>query len=561
MQFNRKLVSLFWSVVVLAILVLTWIGLEKAYPDIAAIRYLPDRLFRLVKTLMGNDPLGSGLEAPAVPWELIVAKLLVTLVLIRGLMKIVGSVFRDNVTQLRAALKRRHTIIVGAGRKGRSIATDLREQHGEKAVIIEQQSAHKSSADLRRAGHLVLAGDATSKSMLRSAGALKARQVICFARDQKTGIQVAGRLRELWSAPSAADDNGCDCYVHLDNPRLVDVFLGHDGAHTQAVRLHFFNLQRMMARSLFARLPQELGPVLQDGSVRKLRVDLIGFSLPGQAILLQGLRVLHLGLEHGVEWHVWVDANACSAAREQLVASHPLADRVADIRFHGVDAQYRALLDAQVGEGDGTLCLVICALDEDDASMAAAAEILHATPTGNFPVFARCEDSSGLATLLSGSSQRLKLFGNVQELCTVEMICGELQDRMAQAIHADYLQLVQETAGESSAYKTPWAALNEDARDANRAQADHLPYKRMLAGGDVSHIDEQGLEFLAMIEHQRWAAHRYLNGWRFGPERDDERRLHPSLLPWAELSDGEREKDRDAVRRLGQIQTLGKVVG
>src|SRR5690606_8741821 len=138
--------------------------------------------------------------------------------------------------------------------------------------------------------------------------------------------------------------------------------------------------------------------------------------------------------------------------RQALLARHPLADEVADIRFHSVDAQYRALLDAQAGEAEGTLSLVICALPSDEASLTAAAEILHATPSGDFPVFAMCEDASGLAALLTGpgqanqASQRLKLFGNLEEFCTVEMICGAQQDRLAQAIHADYLQLTQGTA-------------------------------------------------------------------------------------------------------------------
>ncbi|MPM40214.1 hypothetical protein SDC9_86854 [bioreactor metagenome] len=479
-----------------------------------------------------------------------------------------GSVFRDNVTQLRVALKQHPTVIIGAGRKGRSIAADLLERHDEKAVIVEQQAGHKSSAELRRAGHLVIKGDAAFKETLKSAGALKARQLICFARDQTVGVQVAGQLRELWRKKAGDGGEHCDCHVHLDNPRLVDLFRSHGNARDEAVRVHFFNLHKMMARSLFQRLPQELAPALQRGEVRKLRVDLIGFTNPGQAILLQGLRVLHLGLAQGVAWHVWVDASQGTpgSARQALLARHPLADEVADIRFHSVDAQYRALLDAQAGEAEGTLSLVICALPSDEASLTAAAEILHATPSGDFRVFALCEDASGLAALLTGpgqanqASQRLKLFGNLEEFCTVEMICGAQQDRLAQAIHADYLQLTQGTAGESDAYKTAWEALDEDARDANRAQADHLPYKLMLVGGSVANIDEQALEFLAAIEHQRWAAHRYLNGWRYGPERDDERRLHPSLVPWAELSEGEREKDRDAVRRMAQLQSLGKGV-
>ena len=558
MKLGRKIVSLFWAGVVLAIMVLTWFGLEKAYPDIASMRYFPDRLFRLVKTVMGNDPLGSGLETVEVPWQLIVAKLLVTLVLIRGLMKLVGAVFRDNVTQLRVMLKRQPTVIIGAGRKGSSIAADMRARLHESAIVVERSADSPNAASLRRAGHLVIAGDATSKPVLKSAAANRARRVICFAHDQKTGIQVAGLVRELWSARTDLRGETCDCHVHLDNPQLVDLFRSQVQAEIQPVRVHFFNLHKMVARSLFDRFPQELAPTLMNGA-RRIRVDLIGFGQEAQAILVQGLRVFHMGLPDGVQWHVWVDASKAGAARQLLAARHPMADRIADIRFHGSDAHYRALVDDSFACPADTLQLVICALPDDEANIAAAAELLQATPNGRFQVFARCADMDGLPALLAGTQPRLRLFGHLADFCTVEMICGEQQDQFARTIHADYLGLTQGTASESDAYKTAWSELNEDARDANRAQADHLPYKLMAVQGDISRIDDSSvLEFLAMTEHQRWAAHRYLNGWRYGAERDDIRRMHPSLVSWEDLTEGEREKDRDAVRRLPQLLGMAR---
>ncbi|QNP47235.1 hypothetical protein [Diaphorobacter aerolatus] len=249
----------------------------------------------------------------------------------------------------------------------------------------------------------------------------------------------------------------------------------------------------------------------------RVRVDLIGFGQEAQAILVQGLRVFHLGLPEGVQWHVWVVGGDPGAARKTLAARHPMADRIADIRFHGADAHYRALVDEAFACPSDTLHIVICALPDDEANISAAAELLQAAPNAQFPVFARCAEIDGLPALLAGTRPRLRLFGNLAEFCTVEMICGEQQDQLARAIHADYLALTQGTMAESEAYKNDWAQLSEDARDANRAQADHIPYKLMAVQGDVRKIDDQLLEFLAMIEHERWAAHRFLNGWRFGP--------------------------------------------
>jgi hypothetical protein len=42
-------------------------------------------------------------------------------------------------------------------------------------------------------------------------------------------------------------------------------------------------------------------------------------------------------------------------------------------------------------------------------------------------------------------------------------------------------------------------------------------------------------------------------GWQYAPERDDRWKYHPSMGPWEDLSEIEREKDRNAVRSLPAI--------
>ena len=66
-------------------------------------------------------------------------------------------------------------------------------------------------------------------------------------------------------------------------------------------------------------------------------------------------------------------------------------------------------------------------------------------------------------------------------------------------------------------------------------------------------FNPQEIEMLAMVEHDRWAAHRYLNGWQYGEKRDDIHKRHPSLSAWETLSEGEKQKDRDTILRLPQI--------
>jgi hypothetical protein len=75
------------------------------------------------------------------------------------------------------------------------------------------------------------------------------------------------------------------------------------------------------------------------------------------------------------------------------------------------------------------------------------------------------------------------------------------------------------------------------------------------AGRSDAMTDDE-IETLARVEHRRWAAERLLAGWRHGAARDDRARLHPDLVPYEELDEATREKDRDMVRALPEVLAL-----
>lgn len=52
------------------------------------------------------------------------------------------------------------------------------------------------------------------------------------------------------------------------------------------------------------------------------------------------------------------------------------------------------------------------------------------------------------------------------------------------------------------------------------------------------------LEELAQNVHETWADGRIREGWTYGIVRNDERKKHPSLIPFDDLSESEKEYDR-----------------
>lgn len=65
-------------------------------------------------------------------------------------------------------------------------------------------------------------------------------------------------------------------------------------------------------------------------------------------------------------------------------------------------------------------------------------------------------------------------------------------------------------------------------------------------------------ELLARNTHDVWAQQRMAEGWRWGPQRDDDLKEHPSLVPYEQLSESEKDYDRNtAMETLKAISALG----
>jgi len=134
-------------------------------------------------------------------------------------------------------------------------------------------------------------------------------------------------------------------------------------------------------------------------------------------------------------------------------------------------------------------------------------------------------------------------------------------EAMAPAIHRTYLALGRRAGWLAKEADIPFESLGEFQKESNRAAARRMPgilaladlrLAKGLAGAAEEEEVRQHLEFrldlLAEAEHEGWMDWHLRQGWRFRPRRDDAERYHPSLRPFAELTDADKNKDRDSVR-------------
>ena len=64
-------------------------------------------------------------------------------------------------------------------------------------------------------------------------------------------------------------------------------------------------------------------------------------------------------------------------------------------------------------------------------------------------------------------------------------------------------------------------------------------------------------ELLAKNVHEVWAKGRMDSGWTYGPERNDHLKQHPTLIPYENLSESEKNYDRKTA--LESIKILIKL--
>ena len=141
----------------------------------------------------------------------------------------------------------------------------------------------------------------------------------------------------------------------------------------------------------------------------------------------------------------------------------------------------------------------------------------------------------------------------------------ENMELLAREIHDDYIEN-QKRLGAPIYVAEEYDELEPSSRYANLRQAMNMDKKlrklgyamvpEAFEGEAVETIPPGVTEQYAILEHDDWVEGKLRFGWKYAPERDDEKRLHDCLLPWTELPEHQREKDRAAARNVIKLTRL-----
>ncbi len=153
-----------------------------------------------------------------------------------------------------------------------------------------------------------------------------------------------------------------------------------------------------------------------------------------------------------------------------------------------------------------------------------------------------------------------------------DVLSDEQVDVMAAAIHRTWSGLVTKAGEETPDARLVLEELPEFRRASNRAAARRMieildtvnlklepgPFETAGDREWVRRKLEYHLELLAEAEHKGWMQWHLDQDWVYGRERNDEARIHDCLLPYADLSEYQKNKDRNTIRHYIQFaETAG----
>jgi Trk K+ transport system NAD-binding subunit len=459
---------------------------------------------------------------------------------------------------------RNHLVVIGYGAKGRERAHEGIHEGRHVVVAIEPSPTEAATAHARENGVLLLEGDAHDPRILARARVEHAASIsIATGADARnlalarTIVERIGKGRGRIVHASVNSPLVRRAVTATEIPGAIDIFSTEQfAAYALCDAARFFEIADLLGQRRvhivilgFGSLAIHLAPqIIRTSVVACLEPPAVTILCPRPDEARNALRLAYPGTE--------------SVAEVRTIEYHPLGRPVDD-----------AALIEEVEKGGPVTAIVALSESGFDAIANALAvrETSHRTGRWRAPIFFSVDTGEHFAALehplktAKRYTEVLQSFDTSAALSTIRHT--RERDRIARAVHGRFLQVQRDAQAQGKQLPVTealheWDELPLTYRQAGRRAADHIPAKLASIGCFVPHgvnalsrdvervVESPMFEILAELEHEAWSVDRRLEGWRAGPVRDNRAMIHDQLVPYAQLSEGSKDLDRDQVRTL-----------
>lgn len=545
--------------------------------DIADSVYHALRLFRLDADVADGEA----------PWQLNVARFLAPLVVAYAVLAAALALLRHRIEAWLVRRRARdHVVVIGSTEQADVIVETLHFERRARRrtawaefwtepasalrrllatdyiVVVDDGSRSARRAGMRAAGARVVVSDTRQQAAARAARVRTASHVVVLAGTDDDNLQaLAAANAALGPTASTAPGSGArhrhrtsgsrgpTFHVGISDPmtwRELGLYALSAGTDD---RTEFFSLTDRTAR----RLADEAAAQAQGAVVRRCVVDGAG---PLAARLVSHL--VRRAVHGATRTLILLPPEPGRQLLAELEAAEPWCLDAADIEICDFDDD----LDVSIG--------LVCGKDADPVLLAKGLALSHRLPHAQVLVGVASEQRMELDQLIGIPVQRITVVNAQAAALARDLFDHATFEIIARAKHEDYVRREHErgiTPAQNESMR-PWEDLPDSLKDSNRRFAEAVGPMIGTLGGVIRPLTQAPvlhdldlpaslLERLAQDEHQRWVREREQDGWK--PTRgakDPAKKLHPLLIPWDDLPEKEKEKDRDVFRALPRMLSL-----
>lgn len=474
-------------------------------------------------------------------------------------------VFQEQLQWLHLWRMHDHIIVCGLGRKGSRLAETLLSV-GYRVVMIDQDANKAKDMALRQRGGVTICADATNGDTLARARMQRASHVICLLGGDHENLRVAFQAHRL---AGERHSKPLSCVVHLSSPDLLELLKTSAlGTHAEDnFQLQVFNPYEHTARWL---INQDAGFGADTAaSASPEHVLIIGVGRLGERIAVQAAYNWHLH-QRRPKLKITVLDRRAEEKKQSLMQRYARMADVCQIQAVPLSLETISTLQSALEKSAAAgpvQRVYICLGDALLGFQVCLAVLQHPLLKGT-PVFIRMGEESGLSGLLDqpagliSEGPRVMQFDLYEQACSVELVMGGTLELLARSLHEHYLA-GSRTGDAAVLPEQGWDELAEEQKEDNRRQAQRIERLLEEAGYLISPLhdwlaaelrfDEKELLSMARREHEHWRMSKQAQGWRFEAERDQEKRTHPDLVDWEQLTVQEQEKNLHFVRHLPHL--------
>jgi len=537
-------------ILTLASLTLGYLGLAKfvaGTPDFGH-RIIDVTYYDLQLFVLGSDPLQT--RGPY-PLALDIARFCAPAVTVYAAVEAIRLLLAVELSRLRARRAQGHSIVCGDTALADALTRRLRADGKDVVEIRTEADEFVSPGEPLR-----IIGDARDSEVLRNAGIDRANSLYACSADSAANIAI------VLAVARTVESEGQPLFTYslISDPDLCAIvqafFLGQPMA--RRVRSDFFNIDHIAARRLFRDVQLEH----VDGHPPRLLIaGTDGFA---QALLIEAARCWRASHAAGREllFVTMVGERATEIATE-LRDRFPVVDEACQLQ--SVEDDLLSLM--QRGRLGRPPDHVLVTYPDEEYALKSAMTAERYWPGRSGRITVRLDGAligvPAADVSLGLTAANLRVFGAVGAAADPELIRDDLTERIARVLHDRYLS-GRKRRGDMRGGRAlvGWDELPRQVRLTNRSQAEDIGRKLARigyaiiprqAGQRPAQLSEAEIDELALMEHDRWCEEQRDAGWRYAPDLDEQRRLHPGLLAWAELPSAMRLRNYDPIRELPTI--------